>query len=103
MFLVVFGIPTMRAATLRLGERHPVVQPGSNGSVEIFQLATHPSLISFQVVSASSDGTLKAWNPHDTTSDPTLVGSHSDYVRCLAHWYPFTNLRIYSTLLTLLI
>ncbi|KAF9650411.1 hypothetical protein BDM02DRAFT_3222131 [Thelephora ganbajun] len=36
------------------------------------------------VVSASSDGTLKAWNPH-AASDPSLVGSHSDYVRCLAY------------------
>lgn len=36
------------------------------------------------VVSASSDGTLKTWNPH-TTTDPTLIGSHTDYVRCLAY------------------
>ena len=90
----------MRAVTLRLGERYPVVQPGSNGSVEAFQLATYPSLVYFQVVSASSDGTLKAWNPHDTASNPTLVGSHSDYVRCLAYWYPFINLRIHLILLT---
>ncbi|EKM77209.1 hypothetical protein AGABI1DRAFT_77625, partial [Agaricus bisporus var. burnettii JB137-S8] len=38
------------------------------------------------VVSASSDGTVKAWNPHSThNSDPTQVGSHGDYVRCLAY------------------
>lgn len=40
------------------------------------------------VVSASSDGTIKAWNPHASTlSDPSTVGSHSDYVRCLTQWY----------------
>ncbi|KAI0067430.1 WD40 repeat-like protein [Artomyces pyxidatus] len=37
------------------------------------------------VVSASSDGSVKAWNPHSTpASDPVTVGTHSDYVRCLA-------------------
>lgn len=39
------------------------------------------------IVSASSDGTVKAWNPHSpTNSDPTQIGSHSDYVRCLTYW-----------------
>ncbi|KZT41061.1 WD40 repeat-like protein [Sistotremastrum suecicum HHB10207 ss-3] len=40
------------------------------------------------VVSASSDGTVKAWSPHDpnpTSQNLALVGTHSDYVRCLAH------------------
>ncbi|KAI9438924.1 WD40 repeat-like protein [Lactarius indigo] len=38
------------------------------------------------LVSASSDGTVKAWNPHSSPlSDPTTVGTHTDYVRCLAH------------------
>ncbi|KAF9476316.1 WD40 repeat-like protein [Pholiota conissans] len=38
------------------------------------------------VVSASSDGTVKAWNPHSNTpTDPSTIGSHSDYVRCLAY------------------
>ncbi|KAF8493727.1 WD40 repeat-like protein [Russula emetica] len=37
------------------------------------------------LVSASSDGTVKAWSPHSTPlSDPVTVGSHADYVRCLA-------------------
>ncbi|KAL1744090.1 hypothetical protein HDZ31DRAFT_39477 [Schizophyllum fasciatum] len=36
------------------------------------------------VVSASSDGSVKAWNPH-ARSDPVRIGTHSDYVRCLAH------------------
>ncbi|KAI9457236.1 WD40 repeat-like protein [Lactarius psammicola] len=37
------------------------------------------------LVSASSDGTVKAWNPHSSPlSDPTTVGTHTDYVRCLA-------------------
>jgi WD repeat-containing protein 48 len=98
--LVAFCIPTMRAVTLRLDKRHPVVQPCSDGSVETFQFAADPSPVSFQVVSASSDGTLKAWNPHDIASDPTLVGSHSDYVRCLAHWYPL-RLHVYSISLTM--
>ncbi|TFK59698.1 WD40 repeat-like protein [Pluteus cervinus] len=36
------------------------------------------------VVTASSDGTIKAWNPHTSVpSEPTLVGTHNDYVRCL--------------------
>ncbi|KAF9035234.1 hypothetical protein BJ165DRAFT_1355739 [Panaeolus papilionaceus] len=38
------------------------------------------------VVSASSDGTIKSWNPHSTTiTDPSTIGSHGDYVRCLAN------------------
>jgi WD repeat-containing protein 48 len=39
------------------------------------------------VVSCSSDGTVKAWSPHDPSSsaDPVILGRHSDYVRCLAH------------------
>ncbi|KAH9475511.1 UBP9-binding protein [Psilocybe cubensis] len=38
------------------------------------------------VVSASSDGTVKVWNPHaSVASDPSIIGSHSDYVRCLTH------------------
>lgn len=36
LFLVAFCIPAMRTVTLRLGKRHPAVQPGSNGSVEVF-------------------------------------------------------------------
>jgi WD repeat-containing protein 48 len=40
------------------------------------------------LVSASSDGTIKAWNPHSPTSpDPSTIGSHTDYVRCLSHWF----------------
>ncbi|KAE8233981.1 hypothetical protein CF326_g978 [Tilletia indica] len=39
------------------------------------------------VVSASSDRTIKIWNPHDPATSllPSTLGSHSDYVRCLAH------------------
>ncbi|KAF9552075.1 WD40 repeat-like protein [Agrocybe pediades] len=38
------------------------------------------------VVSASSDGTVKAWNPHATApTDPSTIGSHGDYVRCLTY------------------
>ncbi|KAI0659996.1 hypothetical protein C8Q70DRAFT_977330 [Cubamyces menziesii] len=42
------------------------------------------------LVSASSDGTIKAWSPHSHTHnsplhEPTVVGSHTDYVRCLAY------------------
>ncbi|KAH0830595.1 hypothetical protein J3R83DRAFT_2050 [Lanmaoa asiatica] len=37
------------------------------------------------VISASSDGTIKAWNPHSNPStDPSIIGTHTDYVRCLA-------------------
>lgn len=37
------------------------------------------------VVSASSDGTIKAWHPHAISpSDPSAIGSHADYARCLA-------------------
>lgn len=39
------------------------------------------------IVSASSDGTVKAWNPHSSSnSDPIQIGSHNDYVRCLTYW-----------------
>ncbi|OJA18527.1 hypothetical protein AZE42_06653 [Rhizopogon vesiculosus] len=37
------------------------------------------------VVSASSDGTIKAWHPHAISpSDPSSIGSHADYARCLS-------------------
>ncbi|KAI0321741.1 hypothetical protein OF83DRAFT_1161620 [Amylostereum chailletii] len=37
------------------------------------------------LMSASSDGSVKAWNPHEAlVTDPTLVGMHADYARCLA-------------------
>ncbi|KAH9987605.1 hypothetical protein BJV74DRAFT_841112 [Russula compacta] len=38
------------------------------------------------LVSASSDGTVKAWSPHSSPlSDPVTVGTHADYVRCLGY------------------
>ncbi|KAK0566541.1 hypothetical protein OC844_000686 [Tilletia horrida] len=39
------------------------------------------------LISASSDRTVKIWNPHDPATSllPSTFGSHSDYVRCLAH------------------
>ncbi|KAK2467551.1 hypothetical protein APHAL10511_000406 [Amanita phalloides] len=38
------------------------------------------------VVSASSDGTVQAWNPHTLpSSEPTVIGLHGDYVRCIAY------------------
>ena len=51
------------------------------------QAAAHLS----SVVTASSDGTIKAWSPHThgqsaPLHEPTVVGTHSDYVRCLAYW-----------------
>ncbi|KZT30117.1 WD40 repeat-like protein [Neolentinus lepideus HHB14362 ss-1] len=37
------------------------------------------------VLSASSDGTVKAWSPHNPQNlEPVIVGTHVDYVRCLA-------------------
>ena len=40
---------------------------------------------SLTVVSASSDGFVKAWNPHVLPcSEPNVIGSHGDYVRCIA-------------------
>ncbi|CAK5274050.1 unnamed protein product [Mycena citricolor] len=37
------------------------------------------------LVSASSDGTVQAWTPHGPSdSQPSLIGRHSDYVRCLS-------------------
>lgn len=43
------------------------------------------------VVSASSDGTIKAWSPHvhgqsSPLHEPTVIGTHTDYARCLAYW-----------------
>ncbi|KAI5123015.1 hypothetical protein M0805_007636 [Coniferiporia weirii] len=36
------------------------------------------------VISGSSDGTVKAWRPHSSvSSSPAIIGTHSDYVRCL--------------------
>ena len=48
------------------------------------------------VISASSDRTIKAWNPHDAQSHlkPSTVGMHDDYVKCLA--YAPTTSRIFS-------
>ncbi|KAJ3840110.1 hypothetical protein EV361DRAFT_944237 [Lentinula raphanica] len=38
------------------------------------------------VITGSSDGTIKAWNPHSPIpSDPSVIGAHSDYVRCLSY------------------
>ncbi|KAH9931751.1 hypothetical protein B0H21DRAFT_699788 [Amylocystis lapponica] len=42
------------------------------------------------LVSASSDGTVRAWAPHEqghtgAVPEPTTVGLHADYVRCLAY------------------
>ncbi|KAA1473313.1 WD40 repeat-like protein [Dentipellis sp. KUC8613] len=38
------------------------------------------------LISASSDGSVKAWNPHSNpATDPSVIGMHSDYVRCLGH------------------
>ena len=44
------------------------------------------------VISGSSDGTVKAWNPHNTLErGASTIGTHADYVRCLAQWYdPYT-------------
>ena len=100
---VAFRIPTTRPTALRLGKRHLVVQSGSDRSVATLRLTPCPSSAPFQVVSASSDGTLKAWNPHEPSSDPTLVGSHSDYVRCLGHWYSLSKPRPCLTMLTPLV
>ncbi|KAH7889662.1 hypothetical protein F5I97DRAFT_1996070 [Phlebopus sp. FC_14] len=37
------------------------------------------------VISASSDGAIKSWRPHSTSSiDPSTIGFHTDYARCLA-------------------
>lgn len=47
-----------------------------------------PSLRYFKtVISASSDRMIRAWNPHDPDRSmlPASIGSHSDYVKCLAH------------------
>ncbi|KAL7410603.1 hypothetical protein BDY24DRAFT_417926 [Mrakia frigida] len=39
------------------------------------------------LISASSDRTIRAWNPHSTegSMSPTVIGHHTDYVRCLAY------------------
>ncbi|PWN49847.1 WD40 repeat-like protein [Violaceomyces palustris] len=39
------------------------------------------------LISASSDRTVKVWNPHDSESSlrPDVLGTHKDYVKCLAH------------------
>ncbi|WWC88328.1 uncharacterized protein L201_003237 [Kwoniella dendrophila CBS 6074] len=44
------------------------------------------------VITASSDRTIRAWNPHSTIDEPpSLVGSHRDYVRALA-WAKYPGL-----------
>ncbi|RPD52275.1 WD40 repeat-like protein [Lentinus tigrinus ALCF2SS1-6] len=42
------------------------------------------------LVSASSDGTIRAWSPHahgqsTPLHEPTIIGTHTDYVRCLTY------------------
>ncbi|OCH87028.1 hypothetical protein OBBRIDRAFT_736896 [Obba rivulosa] len=38
------------------------------------------------LVSASSDGTVRAWSPHASVpEEPVTVGMHADYVRCLSY------------------
>ncbi|KIY69684.1 WD40 repeat-like protein [Cylindrobasidium torrendii FP15055 ss-10] len=36
------------------------------------------------IVTASSDGTVTAWNPHSSDLQPWKVGAHTDFARCLA-------------------
>ena len=36
------------------------------------------------VITASSDRTIRAWNPHSAANSPALVGRHRDYVKSLA-------------------
>ncbi|KAF8635329.1 hypothetical protein AX15_000450 [Amanita polypyramis BW_CC] len=44
------------------------------------------SVNSLPVVSGSSDGTVKAWNPHALpSSEPTVIGLHGDYIRCITY------------------
>ncbi|KAG5335573.1 hypothetical protein C0989_000981 [Termitomyces sp. Mn162] len=38
------------------------------------------------IISASSDGTVKSWSPHlADLPNPMTIGTHADYVRCLTH------------------
>lgn len=41
------------------------------------------------MISASSDRTIRAWSPHNSTPDhqpaPTIIGTHTDYVHSLTH------------------
>ena len=50
-------------------------------------ISSSNTLSALPVVSASSDGTLKAWHPHDPelSSDPAIIGRHGDYVRCVVN------------------
>ncbi|KIX08377.1 uncharacterized protein Z518_03033 [Rhinocladiella mackenziei CBS 650.93] len=44
------------------------------------------------LVSASSDVTVKLWRPHGhETTQPYTIGSHSDYIKCLATPDPISN------------
>ncbi|MCO5549016.1 hypothetical protein L7F22_002482 [Adiantum nelumboides] len=47
----------------------------------------HKPLTIDVVISASSDGVLKAWSPHDSlgATTPQMLGSHRDYIKALAH------------------
>ena len=57
------------------------------GVYPLFSLYHKANIRAFIVVSASSDGSIKAWNPNSAhPSDPFVVGTHGDYVRCLASW-----------------
>jgi hypothetical protein len=52
----------------------------------------------YPVVSASSDGSIRAWSPHlSHTSDPALVGTHDDYVRCLTSRSPYSLVKYLDT------
>ena len=50
------------------------------------------------VVSASSDGSVKAWSPHSpAAAEPSVIGTHDDYVRSLAYWCVFSPYILMST------
>jgi WD40 repeat protein len=77
----------MRASEYGLDQRDFVMQLQPDRQVRLF-VRTLSVLNCALVISASSDGTVKAWSPHSSNPpDPSTLGTHPDYVRCLAHSY----------------
>ncbi|KAJ7224291.1 hypothetical protein GGX14DRAFT_424983, partial [Mycena pura] len=71
------AIPSSRAA--RFASAFKRTRTGSTISCSVTTIRP------VSLISASSDGTVQAWTPHAAGSpNPSTVGTHSDYVRCLA-------------------
>lgn len=90
-------ISPMCTNPFRLDKRRPSVQSQPDWWADYMAIGEARGLTHPTVVTASSDGTVKAWSPH-SFSEPSVIGTHADYVRCLASRYVLSFLYTFHTL-----